>query len=207
MSESGYVEGPPDLHVLRRGEAAYESLSSGFNVAVAHDPDVVVDAAGADDVVAAIELAARDDLPVAVMNTGHGPSLAIDRGVLIRTGRMNRVAVDPSSARHGSRAGLVARRDRGDGAARARAAQRVEPACRRGGLHARRRRRAARPAIRVRGRPCAIARRGHRRRTPPARDGRLGCGPLLGPARRRRESRGRHGDGDRPLPGGDAPRR
>ncbi len=85
----------PPMTLLRRGEPGYDPLTSGFNVALDHDPDVVVDAAGPDDVVAAVELAARDGLPVAVMNTGHGPSVPIDRGVLIRTGRMSGVAVDP----------------------------------------------------------------------------------------------------------------
>ena len=49
--------GMAEIAVLGRGEPGYESLTSGFNLAVVHDPDVIVDAAGADDVVAAIALA------------------------------------------------------------------------------------------------------------------------------------------------------
>jgi hypothetical protein len=83
-----------EFTVLRRGENAYESLRSGFNVAVTHDPDVIVDAARPADVVGAVTLAVDEGLTVAVMNTGHGPSLEADGGVLIRTGRMKRVTVD-----------------------------------------------------------------------------------------------------------------
>ncbi|MGH9212368.1 MAG: FAD-binding protein [Acidimicrobiales bacterium] len=81
--------------VLRPGDRGYDARRSGFNIAIDHRPDVIVEAAGAADVVAAVKLAARAGRPVAVMNTGHGPSVSADGAVLIRTGRMNDVAVDP----------------------------------------------------------------------------------------------------------------
>jgi FAD/FMN-containing dehydrogenase len=62
---------------------------------IEHHPEEVVEATGPADVVAAVHRARTTGRPVAVMNTGHGPSVPADDAVLIRTGRMNRVAVDP----------------------------------------------------------------------------------------------------------------
>ena len=45
--------------------------------------------------VAAVRLAERSGRPLAVMNTGHGPSVPADGAVLVRTGRMRGVGVDP----------------------------------------------------------------------------------------------------------------
>ncbi|HEY3143169.1 MAG TPA: FAD-dependent oxidoreductase [Acidimicrobiales bacterium] len=81
--------------VLRRGDAGFDAQRSGFNVAIEHHPEVIVEATSPADVVAAMPLAAGTGRPVAVMNTGHGPSVAADGAVLIRTGRMKRVDVDP----------------------------------------------------------------------------------------------------------------
>jgi FAD/FMN-containing dehydrogenase len=81
--------------LLRPGDPGFDARRSGFNVALAHHPEVIVEATGVADVVAAVRLAARTGRPVAVMNTGHGPSVPADGAVLIRTGRMRRVDVDP----------------------------------------------------------------------------------------------------------------
>ncbi len=81
--------------VFRPGEDGYEARRSGFNIAIEHHPAVIVEATGPGDVVAAVRLAAREGRPVAVMNTGHGPSVAADGAVLVRTGSMRRVDVDP----------------------------------------------------------------------------------------------------------------
>jgi alkanesulfonate monooxygenase SsuD/methylene tetrahydromethanopterin reductase-like flavin-dependent oxidoreductase (luciferase family)/FAD/FMN-containing dehydrogenase len=83
--------------IIQPGEPGYDELRSGFNVAVEHRPELIVDAAGADDVVGAVSLAGRQDRPLAVMNTGHGPSVAANGAVLIRTGRMRGVEVDPAA--------------------------------------------------------------------------------------------------------------
>jgi len=81
--------------VVHRGGVGYDALRSGFNVAIEHHPEVIVDATSPADVVAAVRLAIGAGRPVAVMNTGHGPSVPADGGVLVRTGRMQRVDVDP----------------------------------------------------------------------------------------------------------------
>jgi FAD/FMN-containing dehydrogenase len=80
---------------LRPGDEGFDTRRSGFNIAVEHHPDLIVDAAGPADVVAAVKRAAATGRPVAVMNTGHGPSVPADGAVLVRTGGMNRVDVDP----------------------------------------------------------------------------------------------------------------
>ena len=82
--------------VFRPGDAGYDTRRSGFNVALEHRPEAIVDAAAPADVVAAVQLAGREGRPLAVMNTGHGPSVPADGAVLVRTGRMRRVDVDPA---------------------------------------------------------------------------------------------------------------
>ena len=64
-------------------------------MAIEHHPEVIVEATRPDDVVAAVRLAAAAGRPVAVMNTGHGPSVSADGAVLIRTGRLRGVEIDP----------------------------------------------------------------------------------------------------------------
>jgi FAD/FMN-containing dehydrogenase len=79
----------------RPGTPGYDARRTGFNLAIEHRPHVIVDARTPGDVVAAVRQAAADGRPVAVMNTGHGPSVAADGAVLIRTGGLRGVAVDP----------------------------------------------------------------------------------------------------------------
>jgi len=76
-------------------DQGYEARRSGFNLAVENRPAVIVDAGSADDVVAAVQLATGSGRPVAVMATGHGPSVPADDAVLIRTDGMTGVDVDP----------------------------------------------------------------------------------------------------------------
>ncbi|WP_024803891.1 FAD-binding oxidoreductase [Nocardia sp. BMG51109] len=83
--------------VFRPGTAGYDDEVAGFQTAYTHRPDLVVGAAHAEDVRAAVEYAARHDLPVAVHSTGHGLSVAADGGVLISTRRMTDLGVDPGT--------------------------------------------------------------------------------------------------------------
>ncbi len=82
--------------VFRRGEAGYDARRSGFNTAIEHHPEMIVEASPA-DVVTAVRAAVAAGRAVAVMNTGHGPSVPADGALLVRTGRMRRVDVDPLS--------------------------------------------------------------------------------------------------------------
>jgi FAD/FMN-containing dehydrogenase len=93
--------------VYRPGEEGYERGRSGFNLALEHHPELIVEATGAADVVAAVRLAAAEGRAVAVMNTGHGPTVPADGAVLVQTGRMGGVSVDPT--RRTARVGAGAR--------------------------------------------------------------------------------------------------
>lgn len=77
------------------GTAGYDRAVTGFNLATAHRPAAVVVAACAADVATAVAVAARAGLTVAVQSTGHGASAAGPDAVLIVTGRLDSVVVDP----------------------------------------------------------------------------------------------------------------
>lgn len=86
------VDGP----VLTPGSAAYDEEVTGFNRSVTHRPAVVMGAASEADVVTAVRFAHAHGLALAVLSTGHGPSVgATDDTLLITTRRMSRVTVDP----------------------------------------------------------------------------------------------------------------
>ena len=81
--------------LLTSGDAGYETECGGFNLAVDRRPALVVGATGAADVCAAVGFATSHQLPVSVMCTGHGDSTATDGHLLVTTGRMRGVRVDP----------------------------------------------------------------------------------------------------------------
>ncbi|WP_454199008.1 FAD-binding oxidoreductase [Nocardia sp. Marseille-Q1738] len=83
--------------VFRPGEPDYDAEIAGFQTAYTHRPALIVGAVHAEDVRAAVEYAARHDLPIAVQATGHGLSVAADGGVLISTRRMTRIRIDPAN--------------------------------------------------------------------------------------------------------------
>ncbi|MGN5635046.1 FAD-binding oxidoreductase [Streptomyces sp. AC154] len=71
------------------------AVPSGFQTGFPVRPDLVVEAAGADDVRNAVARAASDGLRVAVHATGHGLAGPVEGGVLIDTRRMDSVTIDP----------------------------------------------------------------------------------------------------------------
>ncbi|MFD6400479.1 FAD-binding oxidoreductase [Nocardia sp. NPDC060249] len=81
--------------VFTPDDPGYAEEIAGFQTAYTHRPAFVVGAQHSQDVRAAVEFAARRGLPVAVQATGHGLSVAIAGGVLITTGRMDSITVDP----------------------------------------------------------------------------------------------------------------
>ncbi|MGI5127198.1 FAD-binding oxidoreductase [Pseudonocardia sp. CA-107938] len=80
---------------LKSTDPGYDAERSGYNLAVEHKPEVVVPAASVADVVAAVRYATAHGLGVAVQATGHGPSRPADGQLLITTGRMDGIAIDP----------------------------------------------------------------------------------------------------------------
>ncbi|WP_371629160.1 FAD-dependent oxidoreductase [Streptomyces sp. NBC_00341] len=71
------------------------AVPSGFQTGFPVRPDLVVEAAGADDVRDAVAGAASGGLRVAVHATGHGLAGPVEGGVLIDTRRMDSVRIDP----------------------------------------------------------------------------------------------------------------
>src|SRR5215468_8064504 len=77
------------------GSPGYEDEVAVFNQSVVHRPAVVVGAESAEDVCAAAEFASRHRMNIAVLNTGHGPSLCAGPDTLmITTRRMAKIDID-----------------------------------------------------------------------------------------------------------------
>ncbi|MEO3750546.1 FAD-binding oxidoreductase [Streptomyces sp. B6B3] len=81
--------------VFARGADGYDAERAPLNRALEQRPDLVVGAARPEDVAAAVALAGDTGRSVAVMATGHGPSVSADGHVLITTRRLDGVRVDP----------------------------------------------------------------------------------------------------------------
>jgi FAD/FMN-containing dehydrogenase len=92
MADTNVFSGP----VHEPGTPGYETGRAGFNLAVDHRPEFIVEAAGAGDVVVAVRRAVAEGRPVAVLNTGHGPTVPTDGAVMVNTRRMDGVEVDPA---------------------------------------------------------------------------------------------------------------
>jgi FAD/FMN-containing dehydrogenase len=77
------------------GEPGYDTQRATWSGAIDPRPAVVAEATGAADVQAALLAAREHDLPFAVQATGHGTFIPSDGGVLVKTGGMSEVLVDP----------------------------------------------------------------------------------------------------------------
>lgn len=73
----------------------FAQAAQGWSLGHQHRPAAVLIAEKADDVVAAVQFAQVQGLPVAVQSTGHGFVRAADGALLINVSRMDSVAVDP----------------------------------------------------------------------------------------------------------------
>src|SRR6201999_2437501 len=100
----GEVQGP----VFTADDSGYQSEVAVFNTAVRHCPAVVVGAANALDVSKAVMFAAHRGLNIAVLNTGHGPTVAADADtVMITTRRMSGIAIDAENRSARVEAGVL----------------------------------------------------------------------------------------------------
>jgi FAD/FMN-containing dehydrogenase len=77
------------------GDPGYDDLRKPLNPALDPHPAVVVSATGTADVRAAVLAARKYELPFAVQATGHGTHVAHDDALLLRTGAMASVLIDP----------------------------------------------------------------------------------------------------------------
>jgi FAD/FMN-containing dehydrogenase len=80
---------------LQPGDAGYDEARKALKPTLDPRPALVVRAASTDDVRAAVVAARRHDLPFAVQATGHGTHVAHDGALLLNTGAMAGVVVDP----------------------------------------------------------------------------------------------------------------
>ena len=75
----------------------YAAARQAWNLTVDQHPALIVTATCAADVAAAVRYARNNELRVAVQATGHGVRRPADGALLILTGQMNGVEVDPVS--------------------------------------------------------------------------------------------------------------
>lgn len=78
----------------RPGSQDYEREVVGFNLAVTHQPDVVVVAADRADVQAVLQFACATGTQVTVQATGHGAVAPVTNGILLKTARLDTLQVD-----------------------------------------------------------------------------------------------------------------
>jgi FAD/FMN-containing dehydrogenase len=77
------------------GEPGYDRERATWGGKLDQRPAIVAEAASAADVSAALVFAREHGLPFAVQSTGHGTHVACDGGLLLKTGRLRGVFVDP----------------------------------------------------------------------------------------------------------------
>ena len=85
--------------VLLPGNPRYAAETVPFNLAIVPEPEVIVAATCAEDVVAAVKFAVANDLPVGVQSTGHGIVSTFAGGVLVTTAHMKSVEVNVETRR------------------------------------------------------------------------------------------------------------
>jgi len=85
------VQGP----VIAPGDERYEQARRPWNAAVDQRPDAVVVATDVDDIVSTVALAADRKVSVAVQVTGHGAATSLAGTVLLSTGGLRELSIDP----------------------------------------------------------------------------------------------------------------
>src|SRR6266536_2634698 len=83
--------------LLRPGEAAYDDARAVFNGMIDRRPAVIARCKSADDVVAAVNVARDQGIPLSIYGGGHGVtgSALVDAGICVDLRTMNRIGVDP----------------------------------------------------------------------------------------------------------------
>lgn len=83
--------------VVLPDDSGYEHERAGFNRAVVQRPALIVRASGAADCLRAVRFAASHGLPVGVQATGHGLAQPADGSLLLVTGDLTELRVDPAT--------------------------------------------------------------------------------------------------------------
>jgi FAD/FMN-containing dehydrogenase len=81
--------------LLLPGDAGYDEACLGWNRSIVSRPAIIATAATVGDVRTAVVAARQLDLPLAVQSTGHGSIRAADGALLVKTGELTRVDIDP----------------------------------------------------------------------------------------------------------------
>ncbi|TCN37310.1 FAD/FMN-containing dehydrogenase [Kribbella orskensis] len=87
------IEGP----VWTKETDGYEEERLGFQRLAPHQPERIVGATTPQDVRSAVRYALKHGLKVAARASGHGHTRPLDGGLLITTGRLDAVTVDPEN--------------------------------------------------------------------------------------------------------------
>ena len=89
------------------GDERYDALRNPWNLQIQQFPAVVVEALGVADVLAAINFARTQHLPLAVQATGHGALSPCDGAVLLSTARLKGIRIDPHRRTARVEAGVI----------------------------------------------------------------------------------------------------
>lgn len=88
-----------DGQVWLPGDAEFDQARRPWNLAIDQSVVAVVEAADAADVAALVRYAANAGLGIATQPSGHGATGRTDGTILLRTGRLDRIEVDPQARR------------------------------------------------------------------------------------------------------------
>ncbi|SEG16139.1 FAD/FMN-containing dehydrogenase [Nonomuraea solani] len=96
--------------VLLPGDPGFDAARRPWNLAVEQPAAAVVEAADADDVAALVRYARAAGLGIATQPNGHGATGRTDGTILLRTGRLDSLRVDPAARRARVGAGVASGR-------------------------------------------------------------------------------------------------
>ncbi len=83
--------------VVSSNDKAYDNQRTPWLQVIDQHPVAIVNAANIEDISRCVRLTAREELPLAVQNTGHGIAQACNGGILLRLSAMTTVKVDPGT--------------------------------------------------------------------------------------------------------------
>jgi FAD/FMN-containing dehydrogenase len=85
--------------VMAPGEDGYDAARLAFNLTVQQHPALIAEPASREEVAAIVRFAAANGLRVAPQRTGHnaGPLSSLERSILLKTNRLDRVSVDTAN--------------------------------------------------------------------------------------------------------------
>jgi FAD/FMN-containing dehydrogenase len=95
--------------ILRPGDDGYDEARKVFNAMIDRRPALIARCSGPDDVIAAVNLARENDLPLSVYGGGHGVtgSAVVDAGICIDMRGLKGLEVDPEARTARAEGGLT----------------------------------------------------------------------------------------------------